>query len=310
MSEPREIPTYYDLPTLKAPVWRWEIWLYFFLGGLAGAAYAIAGLATLFGGGRARRIERAGYLVAFLTVLPCPPLLIKDLGRPRLFLNMLRVFKPESPMSVGVWGLLGFSGFATLAFLREAALALGGPLAGLARLVPQKALAPAGSAFAFFLAGYTGVLLSVTSVPLWSKSFLLAPTFLASSFASAASAIALALTGRGDVPREEIQQIETLKRVAVAAEVAALGGYLLQEGGAAKPLLDPSVHGRPFLGGALGLGILLPLALSLGGHSRGRIVVTSLLSLLGGLALRYAVVMGGHASAANPRTYLDWTRKE
>lgn len=310
MSEPQEVPTYYDLPALKAPVWHWEVWLYFFLGGLAGASYAIASLATLFGGRRARRIERAGYVVSFLALIPCPPLLIKDLGRPHLFLNMLRVFKPSSPMSMGVWSLVGFSGFASLAFLREALLALGGPFGALARLVPQRVLAPVGAALAFFLASYTGVLLSVTSVPLWSKSFLLAPTFLASSFATAASAIALTLTARRDVPGEEIEQIEALKQVAVIAEVAALGGYLAQTGRAARPLVDPGAYGRQFLGGAVGLGILLPLALGLTNLTRGRGgIAPALFSLIGGLALRYAVVMAGHASANNPREYLEWTSK-
>src|SRR5256885_16902866 len=37
-----------------------------------------------------------------------PILLMMDLGRPRLFLNMLRVFKHRSAMSMGAWILSAF----------------------------------------------------------------------------------------------------------------------------------------------------------------------------------------------------------
>ena len=41
--------------------------------------------------------------------------LVADLGRPERFLNMLRVFKLSSPMSVGSWLLSAFGGAATVA---------------------------------------------------------------------------------------------------------------------------------------------------------------------------------------------------
>ncbi|HWS83720.1 MAG TPA: NrfD/PsrC family molybdoenzyme membrane anchor subunit [Ktedonobacteraceae bacterium] len=93
-------PTYYDYPVLKAPIWRWEIVWYFFLGGLAAGCYVIASIAALFGSQEDRVVARTGYYLSLLALLPCPPLLIKDLGRPERFLNMLRVFKVKSPMSM------------------------------------------------------------------------------------------------------------------------------------------------------------------------------------------------------------------
>ncbi len=100
-------PTYYDYPVLKAPIWRWEIVWYFFLGGLAGGCYVIASIAALFGSQEDQAVARTGYYLSLLALLPCPPLLIKDLGRPERFLNMLRVFKVKSPMSMGghLWHL-------------------------------------------------------------------------------------------------------------------------------------------------------------------------------------------------------------
>src|SRR3989440_8196830 len=93
-------PTYYDYPVLKAPIWRWEIVWYFFLGGLAAGCYVIASIAALFGSQEDQAVARTGYYLSLLALLPCPPLLIKDLGRPERFLNMLRVFKVKSPMSM------------------------------------------------------------------------------------------------------------------------------------------------------------------------------------------------------------------
>jgi len=99
--------SYYDYPVLKAPVWKWEIVWYFFFGGLAAGCYFIASIASLFGSLEDRAVVRAGYYASLLALLPCPPLLIKDLGRPGRFLNMLRIFKVRSPMSIGgrIWRL-------------------------------------------------------------------------------------------------------------------------------------------------------------------------------------------------------------
>jgi hypothetical protein len=91
--------TYYDYPLLKETIWGWEIIWYFFFGGLAAGCYFIASLAVLFGSHEDRTTVRAGYYLSLLALLPCPPLLIKDLGRPERFLNMLRIFKLKSPMS-------------------------------------------------------------------------------------------------------------------------------------------------------------------------------------------------------------------
>ncbi len=95
-------PSYFDYPVLKEPFWKWEIIWYFFFGGLAAGCYVIASIASLFGSSEDRAVVRAGYYASLLALLPCPLLLIKDLGKPERFLNMLRIFKVKSPMSIGV----------------------------------------------------------------------------------------------------------------------------------------------------------------------------------------------------------------
>ena len=106
---------YYGIPLLKEPPWTWEIPLYFFVGGAAGAAAVIGAIADYTGADR-ELVQHARWIAAAGSVIS-PALLIADLGRPERFLAMLRVFKPQSPMSVGVWTLLGFSsGAAAAAF--------------------------------------------------------------------------------------------------------------------------------------------------------------------------------------------------
>src|SRR5437660_1771548 len=116
-----EEPSYYDYPVLQQPFWGWEIIWYFFFGGLAAGTYIIASIASLFGSREDRVVVRTGYYLSLLALLPCPALLIKDLGRPERFLNMLRMFKVKSPMSMGTWALVTFSFFSGISVMIQAA---------------------------------------------------------------------------------------------------------------------------------------------------------------------------------------------
>ncbi len=98
-------PGYYGQPVVKPPVWTWEIPVYFFVGGLAGMSAVIALAAAVFDH---VDVARAAMWLAAIGAVLSPILLILDLGRPHLFINMLRVFKPQSPMSMGAWILTAF----------------------------------------------------------------------------------------------------------------------------------------------------------------------------------------------------------
>ena len=98
---------YYGQPMLKKPVWTWEVPTYFFVGGLAGPAAIIAAVADRNDGRDA--LARDAHWIAAGGGLASAALLTTDLGRPERFFNMLRVFKPRSPMSVGSWLLMAFS---------------------------------------------------------------------------------------------------------------------------------------------------------------------------------------------------------
>src|SRR3569832_1069063 len=97
---------YYGIPMLKEPQWTWEVPLYFFVGGAAGASAVIGAMAHWTGNDL--EIARDCRYIAAAGAILSSGLLIADLGRPSRFLNMLRVFKPNSPMSVGAWVLAAF----------------------------------------------------------------------------------------------------------------------------------------------------------------------------------------------------------
>jgi formate-dependent nitrite reductase membrane component NrfD len=306
-------PTYYDYPVLKAPVWSWEIVWYFFFGGLAAGCYVIASIASLFGSKEDRAVVRAGYYLSLLALLPCPPLLIKDLGRPERFLNMLRIFKLKSPMSVGVYGLLSFSMFSGLTAVIQAARdGLIGKWWGAKLLasLPQKLLAIPATFFGLFLGGYTGVLLAATSIPVWSRSKLLGGIFLSSAFSTSSALISLILHITG-VPARTLHKLEKLEWTAMLIEGIGLLSFLRGSGRTARPLVGtgPHEHGQTFWRFMVGGGLVLPLLLQTVSllsrrSNRSRGILISLLVLVGGYFLRRTIIDAGHTSSQDARSTL------
>lgn len=261
--------TYYDLPLLKPPVWTWEVPTYFFIGGAAGAA-SIIGVAAQFSSGDEKLVRDARWMAMIGSALSAP-LLISDLGRPERFLNMLRVFKPQSPMSVGVWTLTGFGGASTAA-----------------ALVPFRPLrdgfALGAAATGLVMATYTGVLLGATAIPVWKEHVRLLPMhFGASALGSAASLLEL----RG-------HRHPALNALALGAAIFETVAAVAIESGH-DPVSAPLREGRS--GTLVRLaGILsgpIPLFMRLMGSRKGAAVAT----LAGSLLTRFAWVEAGKASA-------------
>ena len=308
---------YYGVPVIHKPHWKWLIIVYFFLGGISGASYVIASLSHLFGPSSNRRIARAGRYVSFGTLLPCPVLLVLDLGRPERFLNMLRIVKFRSPMSVGTWGLMFFSVFSTGSAVAQAAqdgLLGQGRAQRIAASLPVRGIGAAGTPFGFFLAGYTGVLLGATAVPLWAKNaLLLGPLFLSSAFSTATSALALVLAAAPGTDQSTLERLERLERFTLATELGLLAASRANLGPTAKPLIEGRT-GKLVRYGTVGAGIVAPLMLGARpsgdspGRARARTVLASTLVLVGGFILRYAVVVAGHASADDPQATFETTR--
>ncbi|MEV6103449.1 NrfD/PsrC family molybdoenzyme membrane anchor subunit [Streptomyces sp. NPDC051940] len=198
---------------VRSPEWTWYIWVYFFFAGLSGGSYALASLHRLRGGPGTAGVARLGYYTAFATLLVCPVMLILDLGRPLRFWHMMWNTTPDgaglnfkywSPMSVGVWALLVYGAFATLSFGEALArdgrlrLPLSGQVLRLLDGVAGRIVAVVGLVFGLFIAGYTGVLLSVSNQPVWSDTWALGGLFLASGLAGSAALLHFLTRYRAD----------------------------------------------------------------------------------------------------------------
>ena len=182
-----EFTSYYGRPVIKEPVWRVpDVPGYLFLGGLAGASSVLAAGAQLSGYRELARVAKVGALGAISLSAVA---LVHDLGRPGRFANMLRVFKPSSPMSVGSWLLAGYGPVAGAAAVSELTGIL--PKAGTAATLGAGLLGPA-------IATYTAALICDTAVPAWHAGYREMPYVFAGSAASAAGGLGLLATRPAD----------------------------------------------------------------------------------------------------------------
>ena len=271
-------PGYYGRPVVKEPVWSAAVGIYFWLGGLAGMS-AVLGFAARLAG-RAR-LARASLLVAFAALLGCPPLLIVDLGRPERFYNMLRVFKPTSPMSIGSWVLSVFGGALGVAAASE--------VTGWLR--PIGRLGELGAAvFGLPLFTYTAVLVADTSVPVWQEARLQLPFVFAGSAAASAGAAATILT-----PSSESGPARALAVFGASMELGAVAVMERKLGPIARhyhegPAANPARMARILTG----VGALLMAAT---GRHRAGATIAGMMILGGSLAERFAVLRAGPTSA-------------
>ncbi|MDX6553482.1 MAG: hypothetical protein QOH74_1970 [Gaiellales bacterium] len=273
--------SYYGRPVIKEPEWKAEIGWYLFTGGLAGGSAALALAARAAGNDP---LARTATLVSAAAVNVSPALLIKDLGRPERFLNMLRIAKLRSPMSVGSW-LLAAAGGAT-------SVAAGCEMLG---AFPRLRAAAQGASgvMGLGLATYTAVLLADTSVPVWHEARKELPfLFAAGSAASAGAACALLAPAGAAGPARRLAVIGTVGGLAATQAMEHRLGWLA----------EPYHQGRPgaylkVAKAALAAGAALT---AIGGRTRVGKAGAALI-LAGTVSERFSVLRAGNMSARDPR---------
>jgi formate-dependent nitrite reductase membrane component NrfD len=290
---------YYGMPLLKTPAWTWEVPIYFFVGGAAGASAMLASVGNLTGADQ-RMIRDARWLAAIGAALS-PPLLISDLGFPKRFLNMLRVFKVQSPMSVGSWTLVSFSSAAAA----SAVLSELEQRRVLPRIPVLSDVAEIGAALTgLVLATYTGVLVGATAIPVWNAKVSLIPIHFATSGLSTAVTV-LELRGHTSSALNKIGIGATVLETAIGASLE-LGK---------NPATEPLHHGPTgwtmrvagLLSGPVPLALRLLSLTSPSRSSRSEKLrkAAAISSIAGSLITRWAWVYAGRASSKDPKVPLQ-----
>ncbi len=283
MVPPGEPRSYYGEPVIAEPVWSPEIGWYFFVGGLTGASAPLALTASLRGN---HVLARRAAATSVAGVGVSSVLLIKDLGRPARFFNMLRVFKVTSPMSVGSWVLSLFGATTTLGATHELLGVL--PRAGRAGQVGAAPLGP-------LLSTYTATLIATTAVPVWAEARRELPFVFAAGSLATAGALACVLT-----PAADAGAARRMTVVGAAAELLAVEAMSRRLGWLGEPLHE----GRPgtMSRAAKALTAAGGVAVAAGGRRRGVAVCAGADAVLvGGLLERFAIFRAGTASARDPK---------
>lgn len=278
-----EFRSYYGRPILKEPAWKTpDVPLYLFLGGLAGASSLLAAASDLTG---RSRLARTGRVTSGLSVLGSLAALIHDLGRPERFLNMLRVFKPTSPLSMGSWTIAAFGSLAGAAATSEVTGALRG--AGRAAGIAAAGLGPA-------MATYTSVLLADTAIPAWHDAHPELPFVFGGSAMTAAAGVGLAAA-----PLQETGPAARMALAGAAMEIAGVEVMARRLGLVAEP------YSRGRAGKLMLAAKMLTAAGAAGAIAGRRSRAISALAgtclVAGSLALRFGVFDAGIQSARDPK---------
>ncbi len=293
-----DFTSYYGRPIVKAAPWEDDIPAYLFSGGLAAGSALIAAGADLTGRPHLRRTSRVGALVALSF---SGAALVHDLGKPSRFLNMLRVAKLTSPMSVGTWIITAYApgaGIAGLAELVELVPAerRGGAVGTVSRLLGLLSR-PAGlwaAAFGPPLAAYTAVLLSDTATPSWHEAYRELPFVFVGS--AAAASAGLGLMG---APTHETGPVRRLAVGAAVLELAAEHRMERSMGITVEPLHEGRA-GR-LMRASKALTVAGAAGALLSGRSRALAVLSGAALMAGSACTRFGVFEAGIASANDPK---------
>jgi len=294
--------TYYDRPMLKQSVWSIDIPIYYFLGGTAGAALTLGAAIQLVSPREhhpLRHISAICHWTGIIGSSAGAAFLIHDLGRPSRFLAMMRVFRPTSPMNLGTWILAGAAPAAITTGLLVNRPGLAGAIGEVTGYL--------SGIFGAALAGYTGVLVSATAIPIWQQSRRWVPVMFVASSVSAAASVLDVMSG-GRHARAITRLFGTAGRL---AEIAA--AQAVEHAASTVPKVAGPLHQGP--SGFLWRAATVLTAASLAApflprRKRSLSIAAGLLGIAGSLCLRFAVHYASDASARDPRAAFQQQRAQ
>ena len=266
--------------------WPWPIAVYLFLAGISGGAVAVAICVNLFRGVHLNTpIMKAATLIGFITIVLGMICLVLDLTNPLFFWRILVYYNPTSVMSIGVMALLFYI---PLVFVLMC-VALQQEITSVSWL---KWLDPIISFFAKFrvaldwivlilaiaICAYTGFLISaLIRFPLINTAVLPA-LFVASGFSAGCAAT----------------------KVLAAWLFGLVSGNAAAQ--AAFAAFTTGMWAQVFWVGAVGIGFLIPLALSFFGSKAFRTGATAfytsgLAAICGMMCLRLFIIYAGQINS-------------
>ncbi len=300
-------PTYYGRSQLKAaPFNNYVVGGYIFLAGLSGGSMIVSTIAEQ--AGHRDGVGRRGRMLSVLAPTLGSAMLVWDLHTPQRFMNMMRIARRTSPMSIGTWLLLGFSAFA----MPAAAAEIAAPhvrLTGVLRRAARIAAVPA-AVLGTGLGTYTAALLAATSTPLWAA----APRSLAARFASSTVLTGASALSLGETNPRTRRALDAVALAGLVTEaVAASISHRTYERAGVAAALD-SRSGRieywgAHVGGTLAPAALKAVSLALGSR-RGRLLsrLASIVAIAGSATFRISIMAAGDVSASSPDISLRFSQ--
>ncbi len=290
--------------------WGFTIWLYLWLAGMAAGAYFTAFLAERFGKHNDNRLLHTAIYLGVPSAMIGVLFLLVDLSYPIRFWHLFVLLNSTSPMSIGSWLLVLWSGISVLiVFLWHMRNRIPIKPAILQRI--KKYLHWVGFFTSILLMSYTGVLLAASNQPMWASTALLPPLFVISAISTGAALLVLIsiITKMWKTHAETIRRMVQVDTIIIVVELAVLSLYLLWLFRSGVPGANESMSqlitgelAVPFWLGVVLLAILIPFTLYIinWGKSIGKrkivnasFIASSICVIFGGLILRTVIVIGG-----------------
>lgn len=267
--------------------WTGTYSIYFFIIGISAALFFFSTLSWYRDEFKPMRVST--FYASFALLVLGGLLLISDLSQPMRFLNILNPFQLNfgSPLA---WGSLNLVLFGVLSIAYFLAM----------RKNDEKRarmLAVIGALLGLGLPLYTGFDLTVhQSRPVWNTP-LMPVLFVALSLVSGAAVATFLAKGEARV-LDMLRHIMLWSTGAIGAMLVSFLGTTSYGGSGQEltfMLMTSGTLGLVFVGVGIVLGTAAPAALLLApfGRRQAGVMVASLLLLAGGMALRYAILIGG-----------------